>query len=136
MIGAGRLFLALAAAVLVVSWFADFRHGASPAGLLLLVFALSAHAGRSEARGLLALTRTTTLTPWLRRGAFVVAGAAWSTLLALPALLRLGLLQNWQLAAGSGGLGALVAISIASLTGSAFAPRLVLLVLWYGYASS
>lgn len=136
LIGAGRLFLALSVLVLFAAWFADFRHGASPAGLLLLVFALSAHAGRSEARGLLALTRTAPLAPMLRRGAFVIAGGAWSTVLALPALLRAGSVQNWELAGGSGALAALVAISIASLTGSAFASRLVLLVLWYGYTSA
>src|SRR6185436_10660019 len=49
LIGAGRLYLVLAAVVLTLSCFAAFRHGAGPAGLLLLVFALSAHAGRSEA---------------------------------------------------------------------------------------
>jgi hypothetical protein len=104
--------------------------------LLLLVFALSAHAGRSEAGGLIALTRTAPIAPMLRRAAFVVAGVAWSTLLALPALVRAGTLQNWELAAGAGGVAALVAITLASLTGSAFAPRLVLLVLWYGYTSA
>ena len=111
------------------------RHGASPAGLLLLVFALSAHAGRSEARGLIALTRVAPLAPMLRRAAFIIAGAAWSTLLALPALVRAGTLPNCELAAGTGGVAALVAITLASLTGSAFASRLVLLVIWYGYAS-
>jgi len=136
LIGAGRLYLVLAAVVLTLSCFADFRHGASPAGLLLLVFALSAHAGRSEAGGLIALTRTAPIAPMLRRAAFVVAGVAWSTLLALPALVRAGTLQNWELAAGAGGVAALVAITLASLTGSAFAPRLVLLVLWYGYTSA
>ncbi len=136
LIGAGRLFLGMAVLVAAASWFADFRHGASPAGLLLLVFALSAHAGRSEARGLIALTRTAPIAPMLRRIVFVIAGAAWSTLLALPALVRAGTLQNWELAAGTGGVAALVAITLASVTGSGFAPRLVLLVLWYGYASA
>ncbi|MFZ2029595.1 MAG: hypothetical protein WAU68_04745 [Vitreimonas sp.] len=135
LIGAGRLYLILAAFVFALAFVADFRHGASPAGLLLLVFALSAHAGRSEARGLIALTRVAPLSPMFRRGAFVIAGAAWSTLLALPALIRANTLPNWELAAGTGGVAALVAITLASLTGSAFAPRLVLLVIWYGYAS-
>jgi hypothetical protein len=135
LIGSGRLYLILAALVLALAFVADFRHGASPAGLLLLVFALSAHAGRSEARGLIALTRVAPLAPMLRRAAFVIASAAWSTLLALPALIRTSTLPNWELAAGTGGVAALVAIALARLTGSAFAPRLVLLVIWYGYAS-
>src|SRR5262249_44751605 len=50
LIGSGRVFLVLAAAAAALSAFTDFRHTASPAALLLLVFALSAHAGRSEAR--------------------------------------------------------------------------------------
>lgn len=135
LIGAGRLYLILATFIFALAFVADFRHGASPAGLLLLVFALSAHAGRSEARGLIALTRVAPLAPMLRRAAFVIAGVAWSTLLALPALIRANTLPNWELAAGTGGVGALVATTLASLTGSAFAPRLVLLVIWYGYAS-
>ena len=85
LIGANRVFLLIAAAVAAASYFVDFRRAASLAAVLLLVFALTAHAGRSEARGLLTLTRTA---PSLRRVAFVVAGAAWTTLLALPALLR------------------------------------------------
>src|SRR6185295_1066863 len=84
LIGAGRLFLLLAALVAVGAYFTDFRHVASPAALLLLVFALTAQAGRSETRGLLALTRVAPFTPMARRAAFVVAGAAWTTLLASP----------------------------------------------------
>ncbi len=136
LIGAGRVFLLIGAGVAALSAFGDFRHAASPAALLLMVFALSAHAGRSEARGLLALTKTAPFAPMLRRAAFVVAGAAWTTLLAAPALARAPSLDTLALAAGSGALAALTAIAIATVSGSAFAPRLVLLVLWYGYFSS
>lgn len=135
LIASGRLFLVLAALVLALSCIAEFRHGASPAALLLLLFALSAHAGRSEARGLIALTKVAPLAPMLRRAAFVIAGVAWSVLLVLPALIRAGLMQNWLLAAETGGVAALIAMTLGAITGSAFAPRLVLLVIWYGYAS-
>lgn len=135
LIGAGRLFLLAAALVLVITALADFRHTASPAALLLLVFALSAHAGRSEARGLMALTSTAAFAPMLRRVAFVVAGAAWSTLLAAPAFFRGASAENAILAPATGAVAATVAIVLARVTGSAFAPRLVLLVLWYGYSA-
>ena len=87
LIGAGRLFKLLGAAVAIAALGQDFRHVASPAALLLLIFALTAHAGRSEARGLLLLTNTAPISPWWRRAAFVVAGMAWSLLLTAPALL-------------------------------------------------
>jgi hypothetical protein len=136
LIGAGRAFLLLAIVVAAVAAIApDFRHGASPAALLLLLFALSAHAGRSEARGLVALTKTAPFAPMGRRAAFIAAGAAWSTVLALPALARHPPVETLSLASASGAVAALVAIVLSAFTGSAFAARLVLLVLWYGYAS-
>ncbi|MBL8548085.1 MAG: hypothetical protein JNL81_16615 [Hyphomonadaceae bacterium] len=135
LIGSGRVFLLLAAAVAVISALADFRHVGSPAALLLLLFALSAHAGRSEARGLLALTKVAPFAPMARRAAFVIAGALWTTLLALPAAAPAVALEVLALAAASGAVAAAVAIALSTLTGSAFAARLVLLVLWYGYAS-
>jgi hypothetical protein len=137
LIGSGRVFLLLAAVVLAITWLApDFRHGGSVAALLLLAFALSAHAGRSEARGLLALTKVAPFSPTARRVAFVVAGAAWTSMLALPALVRHPPLETLGLAASTGAAAALVAIALSSLSGSGFAARLVLLVLWYGYAST
>lgn len=136
LIGAGRVFLLLAAGVAALSAFSDFRHVASPAALLLMVFALSAHAGRSEARGLLTLTRTAAASPMARRAAFIAASSVWTTLLALPALVRTPSLDTLGLAAGSGAFAALTAIVIAAISGSSFAPRLILLVLWYGYFSS
>ena len=136
LIGSGRVFLALAALVALITYLTpDFRHSGSVAALLLMAFALSAHAGRSEARALVSLTRVTAFSPWARRAAFVTAGAAWSALLALPALVRGPAPEVLGLAAGAGGAAALVAIGLSALTGSGFAARLVLLVLWYGYAS-
>lgn len=136
LIGSGRVFLALAALVAVIAAFADFRHVASPAALLLLLFALSAHAGRSEARGLVALTKVAPFAPTARRVAFVVAGAMWTTLLALPGAAPAVALDVLPLAATTGAAAATVAIVLSTVTGSAFAARLVLLVLWYGYAST
>jgi hypothetical protein len=136
LIGAGRVFLLLAAAVAVITALApDFRHAGSGAALLLLVFALSAHAGRSEARGLVALTKVAAFAPVARRVVFVVAGSLWSTLLALPALVRQPPVETLTLASATGAIAASVAIVLSMLTGSSFASRLVLLVLWYGYVS-
>jgi hypothetical protein len=135
LIGTGRVFLILAASIAALAAFTDFRHVASPAALLLLLFALSAHAGRSEARGLTALTKVAAFAPMARRVAFVIAGAAWSTLLAAPALLREPPLETLTHGAATGAVAAGVAITLSTLTGSAFAARLVLLILWYGYAS-
>jgi hypothetical protein len=136
LIGSGRLFLLLAGLVAAIAALApDFRHLGSPATLLLLLFAFAAHAGRSEARGLVALTKVAPLAPTVRRGAFVVAGLLWSTLLALPALVRQPALETLMLASTTGAAAALVAIVLSTLTGSSFAARLVLLVLWYVYAS-
>jgi hypothetical protein len=135
LIGAGRVFMALALIVAVIAALADFRHVASPAALLLLAFAASAHAGRTEARGLLALTNTTATSPWTRRTAFIIAAAAWALALAAPTMLRTPTLDIATTAAATGAVVGFVAIAISSLTGSAFASRLILLVLWYGYVS-
>ncbi|MGE0530332.1 MAG: hypothetical protein AB7G40_15030 [Hyphomonadaceae bacterium] len=137
LIGSGRAFLLLAALVAAITAVApDFRHTGSSAALLLSLFALSAHAGRSEARGLVALTKVAPFSPAARRLAFVAAGTAWSALLALPAMVRQPPLEVLPLASATGAIAATVAIMLSTLTGSSFAARLVLLVLWYGYASS
>ncbi|GAA0641585.1 hypothetical protein GCM10009424_16180 [Sphingomonas ursincola] len=136
LIGAGRLFLLLAAAATLAGIFGDYRHIGSPAALLLLVFALSAQAGRCEARGLLKLTATTATLPMLRRAAFVVAGLAWSLLLALPAAIVRGSGEPLLLALTTGAAASVTAITLAALTGSSFAPRVVLLIAWYVYFSS
>jgi hypothetical protein len=136
LIGWGRPFLLLAALAALGGLAGDYRHIGSPAAALLLIFAMSGHAGRSEARGLLALTRTTPQSPVVRRVAFVVAGVGWSVLLAAPvALLDLST-RPLLLAIATGGATALVASALATISRSAFAPRLVLLILWYGYLSS
>lgn len=136
LIGSGRLFVLLAAAIAVASYFVDFRHAACPAALLLLIFGLTAHAGRSEARGLLTLTRVAPLAPMARRAAFVAAGAMWTTLLALPAFAHTQNVDTLKLAAETGAGAALVAIVLSAISGSGFAARLVLLILWYGYLSA
>ena len=136
LIGSGRVFVLIAGCIAIAGAFVEFRHGASPAALLLLVFALTAHAGRSEARGLLALTKTAPFAPMMRRAAFVLAGTGWSVLMAAPAIVRTASLETFALAAATGAGAALAASVVASVSGSAFAPRLVLLVLWYVYFSS
>ncbi|MBY0284552.1 MAG: hypothetical protein K2W81_11385 [Sphingomonas sp.] len=136
LIGSGRLFLLAGAGVVIAGLFGDYRHIGSPAALLLLVFGLVAHAGRSEARGLLALTQTTFQPPMLRRLAFVLAGTGWALLLALPAAAVRFSVEPVVLALAVGAAASVVAVVLATISRSAFAPRLVLLVLWYGYLSS
>ena len=136
LIGAGRPFKMLAIAAACVGVAGDYRHVGSPAAVLLLVFALVAHAGRSEAKELLALTRTAPLAPWMRRVAFVMAGAAWAVLLAVPAAVVRMSPDPILLTALMVTIAALVAIVLAMLSHSAFAARLVLLALWYVFLSS
>lgn len=136
LIGHSRLFALLGAAAAALGLAGDFRHIGSPAALLLLIFALSAHAGRSEARGLRALTTTAPLPPIARRAAFVFAGTGWALLLALPAAMMQLSPQPLLLAGATGLAASLVAIGLAALSGSGFAARLVLLIAWYGYFSS
>lgn len=139
LIAEGRLWLLLAAVVAAVSWFVDFRMVASPAALLLLIFGLTAHAGRSEQAGLLALTGTMAFPPMIRRLAFVAAGIFWSLALTLPATARAALTGNAEpllLSLATGASAALVAILLGVWTRSAFAPRLVLLISWYLYLSA
>ena len=136
LIGAGRLYKLLAIAAACVGAVGDYRHVGSPAAVLLLVFALVAHAGRSEAKGLLALTQTAQLAPWMRRVAFVMAGAAWAILLAVPAAAVRMSPDPILVTALVVTISALVAIVLATLSHSAFSARLVLLVLWYVFLSS
>lgn len=139
LIAGGRLWLALAGAAAVASPFVDFRHAASPAALLLLVFGLSAHAGRSERTKLLALTATAPLAPAVRRLAFVAAGTLWSVAIGAPGIVRAALtgsLAPLELALATGAAASAVAIVLAAVSRSAFAPRLVLLLLWYVYFSA
>lgn len=134
LIGGGRIFLALAAAIALAGLFAGYREVVGPASLLLLVFAASAEAGRGEARGLAPLTLTTATSPWARRAAFVVATTGWALAMALPAAIADPSVLGT--AALTGGIGAVAAILLAALSGSAFAPRLVLLIAWYGWTSA
>jgi hypothetical protein len=135
LIGPSRLFAIGAVAIALTGVFADYRHMVGPAALLLLIFGLTAHAGRSEARGLLSLTRLGAVGPMARRLAFVVAGTGWSLLLAVPAALAQTTAEPLALAAATGGFAAVVAIVLAALSGSSFAPRVVLLIAWYVYTS-
>lgn len=132
LIGAGHLFKLLAVAVGLAGIVADVM----PPMSLLLVFALTAHAGRCENAGLRALTRTAPGNAWARRTAFVAAGTAWAALIALPhALVQLDPI-GLGTAAGVGGIAAAAAIALAALSGSSFAPRLVLLIAWYAYTAN
>lgn len=136
LIGRGWTFKGLAAAAALAGLFGDFRHLGSPAGLLVLVFAVSAHAGRSEAKGLLALTATTRTSPLTRRACFFIAGTAWALILAVPRAVLDGSSAPLLLGAATGAATALLAVSLAWPTKSAFTSRMVLLILWYAYFSS
>lgn len=134
LIGSGRIFLLLAAGSAVLGLFGDYRHLGSPAQLLLLIFALSAHCGRSEQAGLRALTRTMAQPPAARRIATLIAATAWAVVLAIPALTRDPSALLLALASGAG-IG-LIGVTLATFSGSGFAPRLVLLIGWYVYLST
>ena len=133
---AGRKALLAFLLIAVGGWFAPYSTGAGPAAMLVLLFATTAHAGRSEQKDLLALTRTGLESPMARRLAFVLA-AALLTLLAGAGAIAQGviagqfrpLIEAAIVGAGTG----FVAIALGAATRSATAPRLVLLVAWYMY---
>lgn len=136
LIGGHRLTLLIFTAIAVAGWFAPYSSGAGPAAMLVLVFVATAHAGRSEAGGLLALTRTGTFTPMARRLAFVSA-CTILTLFASAGAIAHGVMQGEfrplvEAAIVGSGTG-LAAIGLGALTRSATAPRLVLLIAWYFY---
>ncbi|WP_114521444.1 hypothetical protein [Altererythrobacter sp. ZODW24] len=133
LIASGPLFPLLAVAAALAGLAPDFRHIGSPAGLLLLVFALSAHAGRTEARGLVSLTETTATPSWLRRAVFVAAGTILSVLMALPAIVVSASIYPLTLAVVTGAVASVLAIGLAAMSGSPFVVRLVLIIIWYGY---
>jgi hypothetical protein len=136
LIGSGRIFVILASIVSFSGFFANYRHIVSPAILFLLSFALPAQGGLEEARGLLTLTSSTFMPPMNRRFAFCCAGFAWSVLLSLPALLVHWSIQMAWIATVIGLGASLLTITFAAISHSAFAPRLMLLILWYGYLAS
>ncbi len=136
LIASGRLFPLLAICAALAGLAPDFRGIGSPAQLLVLVFALSAHAGRSEAKGLLALTATASLNPWVRRAVFVIAGTLLSVALAIPAAVLGVSINPLVLAAVTGATASLAATIIATASGTAFAARLVTLLGWYIYFAS
>jgi hypothetical protein len=136
LIGSGKAFKILALAAAAAGAFGDYRHIGSPAVVLLLVFALSAHAGRSEARALLSLSATALLSPAMRRIAFLLGGFSWSMLIAIPAAAVRLSFEPLALAAMTGTVASIIAIALATVSRSGFAPRIVLLILWYGYFSS
>ncbi len=136
LIGSGRLFKLLAGAAAIAGIVGDYRHIGSPAALIILIFALSAHAGRSEARGLLSLSVATPMSPWARRAAFVVAGLGWAVGMAVPAALTSLSISPLMLASATGMVATMIAIVLATVSHSGFAPRIVLMILWYGYFSS
>ncbi|MBX7249443.1 MAG: hypothetical protein K1X35_10425 [Caulobacteraceae bacterium] len=128
-------------ALLVIAaagWFAPYSTGAGPAAMLVLVFAATAHAGRSEQKGLLALTRTGTFTPTARRFAFIAAALLWTLTASAGAVAHAALAGGdpVRLLLEAGGVGLVTggtAIGLGALTRSATAPRLVLLIAWYAY---
>ncbi|MGO4411258.1 MULTISPECIES: hypothetical protein [unclassified Brevundimonas] len=129
----GLLAMALVAAV---GLFAPYSIVAGPTAMLLLVFAATAHAGRSEQKGLLSLTATAALPPATRRIAFVLAGTALALVMAAPAGMRELISGDSRIlleATAVGAVTSVTAITLGALTRSATAPRLVLLIAWYFY---
>ncbi len=139
LIGSGHLWRAAAVLVAIAGTVVDYRYAASPAVLLLLIFGLTAQAARAEQPRLIHLTSTTMLGVWARRMAFVLAGTGWVVVIGLPAIARAlvsGSAGPLLLALSTGAAAALVAAVLASVTRSAFAPRLMLLLAWYVWLST
>ncbi len=135
MAGNRKALLAMAV-VAAVGLFTPYATVVGPAIMLLLVFVTTAHAGRSEEKGLLALTTTAALSPMARRAAFVLAGTALALVMAAPAAangLTAGDLRILPQAAAMGTATSGTAIVLGALTRSGTAPRLVLLIAWYMY---
>lgn len=131
-----RKALIVMAALAIGGWFLPWATAIGPAAMLVLVFAATAHAGRSEQRGLIQLTRTGLETPMARRVAFVLAGLVVTLEMSIGAIahgLTTGELRPLIEASAIGAGTALTAIVLGALTRSATAPRLVLLIAWYGY---
>lgn len=129
----GLLALALVAGA---GLFAPWSGAVGPAAMLVLVFAATAHAGRSEQKGLLALTTTSALSPAARRIAFVLAGTSLMLVMAAPAMARELMAGETRIlveAAAVGASTAATAITLGTLSRSATAPRLALLIAWYCY---
>jgi hypothetical protein len=136
LIASGRLMMLAMGAVALAGAFVPWSAVAAPAVMLLLVFGATAHAGRSEQAGLLALTRTGLVTPMARRAAFVCAGALLAVIMSAGAIAQAlirGELRPLVEAPLMGAATALAAIGLGAATRSATAPRLVLLIAWYGY---
>lgn len=139
LIGRGRAWRLLALVVALAGLVGDFSRVVAPALVLLLIFGACAQAGRSEPRGLLALTRTLRCPPMLRRIAFVVAAIAWSLTMALPAIVKAmatGSFGPLAVASAAGAIVAIVAISLGAWTRSAVAARLILLIAWYAWITA
>lgn len=131
-----RKALIVMAAIAVGGWFLPWATAIGPAAMLVLVFAATAHAGRSEQKGLLQLTRTGLETPMARRVAFVIAGLLLTLEMSIGAIahgLTTGVVRPLIEASAIGVGTAFVAIVLGALTRSATAPRLVLLIAWYLY---
>ncbi|MEM6849636.1 MAG: hypothetical protein AAF580_16480, partial [Pseudomonadota bacterium] len=133
LIAADTWFVPLALIAAIVAAANDFASLGSAVTLLVMVFALTAHAGRTEARGLVALTQTALLSPMARRAAFVVAGTLLTIAMALPATVMTGSGTPLAIAAVTGACASAGAIGLAAVSGSAFVARIVLLIVWYAY---
>jgi len=72
----------------------------------------------------------------VRRIAFILGGIGWSMVIAiLAAAVRMSF-EPLLLAVATGAVASTIAIAIATVSRSGFAPRIVLMILWYGYLSS
>lgn len=136
LIGQRPWFKILAILSACVGLAGDYRHVGSPAALLLLSFGLSEQAGRMEARRLSDLMATTPTSPAMRRTAFVAAGMTWAAVLAVPRAVVAAEPAPLLLAVMTGAASSAIAVILALATRTAFAPRMVLLILWYAYFAS
>lgn len=138
LIGTSRAWRLSALLIALASSVVDYRHVAGPAALLLLIFGMTSHIGRSEQPKLLALTSTMFCSLWERRSAFVLAAVGWVVAMGLPAIglgIARGSGEPLLLALATAGIAGVIAMCLGVATKSAFAPRLVLLIGWYVWLS-
>ena len=123
------ILTALAGAVL------PLRGMVGPALVLILIFPLTAHGARWQARALRQLTGTNTASPSAQFAIRAAAAMLLCLAACVPALIRsviTGVGEWSDIAAISFGL-PLIAITLGHATRGSVTARLILLILWYGY---
>lgn len=133
---ARKVYVALGACIAIVGIFASYRYVTSSLIALVQIFIVTTWAGTAESRGLGLLTSTTVANSAMRRLVFIAGGIVSTFIISIPALFVYPSIYNLGIAVGVGVAITAVAIAVTMISRSAFAARLILLVVWYGYISA